>query len=112
MTSNNEQAKEIEQKTGLKPRHFADFIRLAQIVSDPGRGVPREELEVNWSSFGIPPNVADNLKLLGKKYQYASPHLPTEIIWEQLIPETKSWLIENKNILWQIEEAFPAYDED
>jgi hypothetical protein len=29
-----------------------------------------------------------------------------------LIPETRSWVIENKDNLWKIEEAFPALDED
>jgi hypothetical protein len=38
----------------------------------------------------------ENLRLLGKQYQYASPHVPVEIIWEQLTLESPSWFIENK----------------
>jgi hypothetical protein len=54
----------------------------------------------------------ENLKSLGKQYRYASPYVPAERIWEKLTPESRSWFLENKDGLWQLEEAFPALDED
>ena len=35
-----------------------------------------------------------------------------EIIWVQLTPETRSWFIDHKDRLWEIEEAYPPMDED
>ncbi len=112
MIKRNERSLEIQNLTGLEPRHFADLIRTAQIIADPSGGVSGRKLDVDWSVFGIPPRVAENLESLGIKYQYASPYIPIDIVWEQLIPEARSWLIDHKNNLAQIEEAFPALDED
>ncbi|HAC63457.1 MAG TPA: hypothetical protein DCF68_07925 [Cyanothece sp. UBA12306] len=112
MKRTNNRAMEIQQLTGLKPRHFADLVRAAQLIFDPTGGVAGLKLEVDWSYFGISDSVAGNLEKLGQKYQYSSPHVPIDLIWEQLIPETRSWFIESKESLWQIEEAFPARDED
>ncbi len=112
MTQANDRALAIQELTGLKPVHFADLIRASQLIFDPSGGVSGKYTQVNWESFGIPPNVEKNLKLLGDKYRYASPHLPIDIIWEQLSGETRSWFIANKNTLWQFEEFFPALDED
>jgi cell division ATPase FtsA len=112
MKQTNSQAKKIQEITGLEPRHFADLVRTAQLIFDPTGGVSGMRLEVDWSYFGISENVVENLKEFGQKYQYASPHIAVDVIWEQLIPETRSWVIENKDNLWKIEEAFPALDED
>jgi hypothetical protein len=35
-----EQSLQIQQVTGLKPRHFADLIRVAQLICDPAAGTP------------------------------------------------------------------------
>jgi len=112
MTKTNQKALEIQQLTGLKPVHFADLIRASQLIFDPAGGVSGRYIEVDWQSFGIPLNVEENLRSLGDKYRYASPHIPIEIIWQELSAETRSWFIANKNILWQFEEFFPALDED
>ena len=90
----------------------ADLLRAAQLSFDPSRGLSGRKVKVDGEEFGIPLDVMENLRLLGKQYQYASPHVPVEIIWEQLTPASRSWFIENKNELWQLEEAFPALDED
>lgn len=102
----------IQQETGLKPRHFADLIRVAQIIFDPSGGVAGRILPVDWSVYGIPDPVAENLKVLGQHYQYASPHVPIDSVWQQLAPYTRLWFIEHKEELWELEEAFPARDED
>lgn len=99
-------------ETGLQPRHFADLIRVVQLVFDPGAGVSGRQLDADWASFGLGPEVVGNLKALGEEYRYATPHSPIAPIWAKLTPETRSWLIENKNTLWQFEENFPALDED
>ncbi|GBF82411.1 hypothetical protein [Aphanothece sacrum] len=112
MKQTNSQAIEIQQITGLKPRHFADLVRAAQLIFDPSGGVLGRHSQVNWSVFGLSETILENLKELGQKYQYASPHIPVQIIWNQLIPETRSWFIDHKNILWQIEEVLPPLDED
>lgn len=106
------QAVEIQNTTGLKPTHFADFIRVAQLIFDPSGGVSGRIMPVKWKDFGISAKVEENMKSLGMKYQYASPHLPIQIIWEQLNSETRNWFIENKDNLRSIEECFPALDED
>jgi len=103
---------QIQEITKLQPKHFADLVRSAQLISDPTAGVSGRNITVDWEEFGIPRGVADNLKSLGKQYQYASPHIPVEVIWSQLTPETRIWFVENKDRLWQFEEAFPALDED
>jgi hypothetical protein len=110
---NKERIQEIQQLTGLRPTHFADLIRVAQVIDNPRGCAFGKLVEINWLDFGIPQGVADNLRLLGKKYRYESPHVSIDLVWdEQLTPETRSWFIANKNILWEIEEAFPALDED
>ena len=109
---NKERVREIQQITGLRPTHFADLIRVAQLIYDPCGGVASRVVKVNWLDFGIPKRVAENLRSLGKKYQYESPHVDLDLVWEELTPETRSWFIANRSILWEIEESFPALDED
>jgi len=111
MSQNNE-ALRIEELYRLKPVHFADLIRTAQLVFDPSKGISGIEREIDWNDFGIPDPIASNLRLLGEEFQYSSPHIPVEYIWEKLTPETRIWFVENKDRLWFIEEAFPALDED
>ena len=67
---------------------------------------------MDWKTIGIPIGVVNNLRAIGKKYQYASPYIPIDIIWEQLNPESRNWMIENKRSFWKLEEYFPARDED
>lgn len=112
MNQSQETSLSILQMTGLKPVNFADLIRTAQLIYDPTGGVFGKIIHVNWQCFDIPKPVEENLKILGEKYQYASPHLESELVWRQLIPETRSWFIENKDILWQFEELFPPLDID
>lgn len=109
---NKERVQEIQQITGLRPTHFADLIRVAQLIYDPSGGVSSKVVRVNWLDFGIPQTVAGNLRSLGKRYQYESPHVDIDLVWDELTPETRSWFIANKKILWEIEESFPALDED
>lgn len=110
--SYSEKALQILQSTGLKPKHFADLIRAAQLVADPGAGVSGRKVGVDWSSFGVPLEVVANLLALGEKYRYASPYLPVEEVWEQLAPHTRTWFMENRDTVWQFEEYFPPLDED
>ena len=112
INQNQKRALEIQQVTGLKPTHFADLVRVAQLIYDPSGGVSSKIVRVNWLDFGIPETVAENLRAIGKKYQYESPHVDLELIWDALTPETRSWFIANKSSLWEIEESFPALDED
>ena len=100
--------REIQEITGLKPTHFADLVRVAQLIYDPSGGVSGKVVGVDWLDFGIPKGVAANLRSLGQKYQYES----IDLVWDRLTPETRSWFIANKSILWEIEESFPALDED
>ncbi len=72
---NQERVQEIQRITGLRPTHFADLIRVAQLIYDPSGGVFGKVVEVNWLDFGIPRSVAENLCSLGKKYRYESPHV-------------------------------------
>ena len=109
---NQERVREIQQVTGLKPTHFADLVRVSQLIYDPRGGVSATALEVDWLEFDIPAGVAENLRSLGQKYQYESPHVDLDLVWDDLTPETRSWFIANKSSLWTIEEAFPALDED
>ncbi|MDZ8108907.1 MAG: hypothetical protein RM338_25240 [Nostoc sp. DedQUE12a] len=102
----------LQEITKLKPKHFADLVRSAQLIYDPTAGVSGRNIKIDWEQFGIPSDVADNLKSLGQQYQYASPHIPPEDIWSKLTPETRIWFVENKDRLWQFEEVFPALDED
>lgn len=112
MTQENDESLQIQEISGLKSTHFADLIRAAQLIFDPGGGVSGRNVEVDWQELGIPVGVEENLKSLGKQYQDSSPHVPIETIWDKLTLESRSWFLENKNELWQIEEAFPALDED
>ncbi len=112
MSQENNEAFQIQDINKLKPVHFADLIRAAQLIFDPGKGVSGVSLSINWQQFGIPDSVVENLKALGQEYRYASPHIPIEVIWSKLTPETRIWFFQNKDELWKIEEAFPALDED
>ena len=109
---NKERVREILQITGLRPTHFADLVRVAQLICDPGGGVSGKIVGVDWLDFDIPRDVAINLRSLGRKYQYESPHVDIDLVWDELTPETRSWFIAHKNVLWEIEESFPALDED
>lgn len=100
------------QITGLKEHHFADLIRIAQIIADPACGLSGRSVQVDWESFGIMVAVHADLLRLGRRYLYSSPHVPPVLIWEQLTPISREWLIENKKMLVVLEEAFPARDED
>ncbi|MGD1871753.1 MAG: hypothetical protein ACFB02_01750 [Mastigocoleus sp.] len=102
----------IAELSKLKAVHFADLIRAAQLIFDPGKGVSGATPEVDWKDFGVPDDIAENLRLLGEKYRYASPHTPVEKIWSELEPKTRIWFVENKDRLWVFEESFPALDED
>jgi hypothetical protein len=112
MTQQTNKSLQILTTTGLKAQNFADLIRVAQIIFDPAGGLSGKNVEVNWQEFGIPPTVVENLQFLGARYRYASPYLPIDIIWEQLTPQTRSWFMENRSLLWRLEESFPALDED
>ncbi|MGF1521735.1 MAG: hypothetical protein ACFBSF_05375 [Leptolyngbyaceae cyanobacterium] len=109
---NKDPVREIQQITGLRPTHFADLVRVAQLIYDPSGGIANRIVQVNWLDFGVPSTVAENLSAIGQKYQYESPHVRIDLVWNQLTPETRSWFIASKSELWQIEEAFPALDED
>jgi len=100
------------QVTGLKQHHFADLIRIAQIIADPACGLSGRSVKVDWESFGITSAVYSDLLQLGERYLYASPNVSPVILWEQLTPISREWLIENKKMLAVLEEAFPARDED
>ncbi|BBD60642.1 hypothetical protein NIES2109_34410 [Nostoc sp. HK-01] len=112
MSQEHDDLLQIQQISNLKPRHFADLIRAAQLIFDPTAGIPGSYVVVDWQEFGIPDEVELNLKLLGQKYQYACPNIPDAIIWSQLTPATRNWFLENKDELWKFEEAFPPLDED
>ncbi|HEY9804440.1 MAG TPA: hypothetical protein V6D25_29175 [Leptolyngbyaceae cyanobacterium] len=112
MFQEHDESTQIQQLASLKPTHFADLIRTAQLVFDPAGGVSGRYINVDWQQLGIPDNVVENLKLLGKKYRYASPHIANDIIWNQLTPATRTWFINHKDELWKFEEIFPALDED
>ncbi len=96
----------------LKPVHFADLIRAAQLIFIPSKGVSGVYTDINWEEIGIPDDVLANLRALGQEYQYSSPHIPPDIIWSKLTPETRVWFVENKDELWTLEELFPMLDED
>ncbi len=112
MSPNQQRIQEIQHITGLRPTHFADLIRVAQLIDDPGGGVSGRTITVHWIDFGIPALVAANLRALGHKYRYESPHVDIDIVWQDLTPETRSWFMAHRSTLWQIEELFPALDED
>ncbi|BCL37949.1 hypothetical protein [Nostoc sp. MS1] len=112
MSQEHDELIQIQQLANLKPTHFADLIRTAQLVFDPAGGVSGRYINVDWQQLGIPHNVAENLRSLGKKYRYDSPSIASDIIWSQLTPETRTWFINHKDQLWKFEEIFPALDED
>jgi hypothetical protein len=112
MSQETDKSLQIQNITGLQPKHFADLIRVAQLVFDPAGGLTGKVIRVNWEIFGISPGAEENLKTLGEKYRYSSPYVTIDEIWEQLTPETRSWFIAHKKLLWRIEEDFPALDED
>ncbi|NEQ96635.1 MAG: hypothetical protein F6K30_07920 [Cyanothece sp. SIO2G6] len=110
--NSKERIKEIQSVTGLRATHFADLVRVAQLIYDPGGGVSGRTINVDWMDFEIPAPVVDNLRSLGQLYQYESPHVDIDLVWDGLTAETRSWFIANRGLLWQIEESFPALDED
>jgi hypothetical protein len=112
MSQEHDESLQIQALASLKPTHFADLIRAAQLIFDPASGVSGRHIEVDWQEFGIPEDVEQNLKSLGKKYCHSSPHISSDIIWGQLTAKTRLWFINNKDELWKFEEAFPALDED
>ncbi|YAF96350.1 MAG: hypothetical protein AB3A66_01275 [Nodularia sp. CChRGM 3473] len=112
MSQEHNESLNIQQIASLKPKHFADLVRAAQLIFDPTAGLSGRHIEVDWQNFGIPYDVEKNLKALGQQYQYASPHIPSDIIWSQLTSETRIWFLDNKDELWRFEEVFPALDED
>lgn len=112
MLQETDKARQIQQLTGLKPQHFADLIRAAQLIYDPAAGLSGRVVEVDWQGFEISQSIVENLQSIGQKYRYASPYVPLDIVWEQLTPETRSWFMESKNQLWRFEEIFPPLDED
>lgn len=102
----------IPETTELNPQHFADLIRVAQMIADPSGGLSGREIEVIWETFGVSPAVEMNLRQLGEKYQFSSPYLAPDLVWSQLSPATRTWLLENKRNLADLEELLPARDED
>ena len=112
MSQDPQQSPPIQEIIGLKPQHFADLIRSAQLIFDPTAGVTGRNVRIDWQDFGVPNNIEANLKILGEEFQYASPHVPVDIIWGKLTTETRIWFLENKDRLWQFEEMLPALDED
>ena len=112
MKPESDKSREIQAITGLSSTNFADLLRTAQLISDPSGGILGRFPEPDWDSLEIPSGVVKDLKALGKKYQYELPPIAPDLIWEQLTPESRSWIIDNKNTLWQFEELFPPLDED
>lgn len=102
----------IADLTNLKPVHFADLIRTAQLVYNPASCASGLDMQVDWQLFGMSPEVEENLRALGEEYRYEMPNLPAEVIWAKLLPQTRIWFVENRNQLWKFEEYFPALDED
>lgn len=112
MTQEYDESSKIQQINELTATHYADLIRAAQLIFDPAGGVSGRYLKVDWQDYGIPDDVAANLKALGEKYRYALPNIPGDIIWSQLTPQTRLWFLNNKDELWKFEEMFPPLDED
>ncbi|ARV59331.1 hypothetical protein BZZ01_12465 [Nostocales cyanobacterium HT-58-2] len=112
MSQKDNESLQIQEINNLKPVHFADLIRAAQLIFDPGKGVSGIYRKIDWKDFGIPDDVAENLEALGQEYRYASPHVPIDEVWSKLTLQTRIWFLENKDELWRFEEAFPALDED
>ena len=53
MTNNNKEV-QIQNLTGLSAGHFADLIRLTQLIFDPTGGLPHKTVDVDWKMLGIP----------------------------------------------------------
>lgn len=102
----------ITDLTKLKPVHFADLIRTAQLVYNPASCASGIDVQVDWQAFGMSLVVEENLRTLGAEYRYEMPNIPPEEIWGKLLPETRIWFVENREQLWKFEEYFPALDED
>ena len=110
--SQKDESLQLLEISKLKPVHFADLIRAAQLIFDPTSCMSGIHLEVDWNEFGVPDDVAENLKTLGSEYRYALPQVAPDIVWSKLTPETRVWFVTNKDELWKFEEYFPALDED
>jgi hypothetical protein len=112
MSQKDEESVYISEISKLKPVHFADLIRASQLIFDPTSCAAGMHLQVDWQEFGVPDDVAENLKQLGSEYRYSLPQVPPEIVWSKLTPTTRIWFLQNKDELWKFEEYFPALDED
>jgi len=110
--SNPQRIEDIQAITGLRPTHFADLVRVAQLIDNPGGSVSGQIIHVDWRTFGLSPGITENLRALGHQYRHDSPHGDLDLVWDQLTPETRSWFMAHRSTLWHIEEAFPALDED
>lgn len=102
----------LMQVTGLKPHHFADLIRIAQLVADPTCAQAGRSVRVDWEALGICAAVHADLRQLGDRFLYSTPNVSPVLIWEQLTPVSRAWLIENRHGLAAIEAHFPPRDED
>lgn len=88
--SKQQRIRKIQHITGLGPTHFADLVRVAQIIHDPAGGISGRVMEVNWLTFGLSETAVANLRSLGHKYQHDSPHVDIDLVWDDLTPETRS----------------------
>ena len=59
--TNNNKAVQIQNLTGLSAGHFADLIRITQLIFDPTGGLPHKTVDVDWKMLGISKGVANNL---------------------------------------------------
>ncbi|MFM7425314.1 MAG: hypothetical protein ACKO7W_10050 [Elainella sp.] len=109
--SDSHSSSQLVPEAGLRASHFADLVRLAQIVYDPSGGLSGRAMAVDWRAF-LPEAVVIDLKILGQRYQFASPHVSPDVIWEQLSPASRKWFIANRTSLAELEETFLARDED
>ncbi|TAE54738.1 MAG: hypothetical protein EAZ76_14620 [Nostocales cyanobacterium] len=112
MSQDPQKSIKLEEIISLKPQHFADLIRTAQLIFDPCSGTVGRRVNIDWEDLGVPRSILDNLREIGQEYQYASPHISPEEIWSRLTTESRIWFVENKDNLWRFEEIFPAIDED
>ncbi len=112
MSQQNHSSSQLIPEAGLRASHFADLVRLAQIVYDPSGGLSGRSIVVDWASIGLPEAIVIDLKILGQRYQFASPHISPDVIWEQLTPASRKWFVENRTLLAELEETFLARDED
>ncbi|MEA5572102.1 excinuclease ATPase subunit [Calothrix sp. UHCC 0171] len=112
MSPKDDELFQLQEIGKLKPVHFADLIRTAQLVFNPASCMSGINIQVDWQYFGISDEILENLRVLGAEYRYALPQVPPEIVWSKLTPQTRIWFIANKDELWKFEEYFPALDED